>query len=200
MSLGLNFQCCHRPTNTTVRQPFRRNRATDLRARKLRKSKSNNRRLQAQQLEDRRLLTAEGSPFTLPTQTIDTTGMLGNLSSEIRWGDGSSTTESISASAPNGQVRIEFRYDLDDSNGFFNDINRRRLLEDVGRSVSRHLNDQLSAIVPSGSNTWTPNVIDPETGSFRTIGNLLQTVPENTIIIYAGGRNFPAGQRQLLAA
>ena len=166
-----------------------------MRARKRRRSKSNNRRLQAQQLEDRRLLTAEGSPFTLPTQTIDTTGTLGSLSSEIRWGDGSSTTESISASAPNGQVRIEFRYDLDDSNGFFNDINRRRLLDDVGRSVSRHLNDQLSAIVPSGSNTWTPNVIDPETGSFRTIGNLLQTVPENTIIIYAGGRNFPAGQR-----
>jgi hypothetical protein len=88
-------------------------------------------------------------------------------------------------------VAIQFDYSLD-STGFFNNPQARAALQLAGQILSAQLNDALGAIVPGGANHWSAGVTNPSTGSMVVLTDLY--VPANTIIVYAGGRNYGGAQ------
>jgi hypothetical protein len=85
-------------------------------------------------------------------------------------------------------VTVQFDYSLD-TNGFFADTTRRTLLQQAADSIVSRFTDTLSAIAPSGSNTWSMNFTHPGTGGTASISN--PSIPANVIRIYAGGRDLP---------
>ncbi|MEO6807930.1 MAG: FG-GAP-like repeat-containing protein [Isosphaeraceae bacterium] len=84
-------------------------------------------------------------------------------------------------------VAFDIRYNYDTAN-FFNTPAKRDLLQSVANSVATQLNDSLSAITPSGTNTWTADFLDPSTGAVRSVAN--PGVAADTIVIYVGGRSL----------
>ncbi len=89
-------------------------------------------------------------------------------------------------------LTIEIRYDYD-SQGFFNQAGSKAALRAVADFYERILTDSLDPIVPSGSNTWTPNFNHPGTGATQTVPGLV--VPANTVILYVGGRDLGGSTR-----
>ena len=88
-------------------------------------------------------------------------------------------------------VNIVLDYSLD-TKGFFSDTARRTLLDKAATMIESRLNDTLSAIKPSGSNTWKPSLTHPATGqSFTLPGST--SIAADTIVVYAGGRDLPGG-------
>jgi hypothetical protein len=85
-------------------------------------------------------------------------------------------------------INLDYRFD---SAGFFNDPARQAIMQIAADSLGSRLNDSLSAIVPSGGNTWQAEFTDPATGAQTSIPNLV--VPANTITIFVGARNLPSG-------
>ena len=89
-------------------------------------------------------------------------------------------------------LNITFNYDFD-KEGFFSGTEgatRRTTLEQAASFYENFLNDNLLAIPPvSGFNTWTAIFTDPATGNQQSILDL--TIPEDTIIVYVGGRDLP---------
>ena len=83
---------------------------------------------------------------------------------------------------PTVSIAMNYGFDL---NNFFNTQAKKDLLQLAADTLSGSLNDSLSAITPSGSNTWTVNFPNPSTGANQSISNL--TVSANTLIIYVGG-------------
>ena len=90
-------------------------------------------------------------------------------------------------------ITLQFDYSLDTA-GYFNDPARRQLLELAGQTYTSRITDTLSAITPSGGNTWDAVVSDPsKDGNVeKRITNL--TVPANTLIVYVAGRNSSTGE------
>ena len=88
---------------------------------------------------------------------------------------------------------ITFNYDLD-TEGFFSGAEgatRRATLEKAASFYENFITDNLLAIPPgSGFNTWTASFSNPATGNQHLIPNL--TIPADTIVVYAGGRDFPS--------
>ena len=86
-------------------------------------------------------------------------------------------------------VVFSFNYSLD-TNSFFSGANlsRRALLESAGTTLTQRLNDSLTAITPGGGDTWSAVFSHPGTGAGTTLSNL--TIPADTIIVYAGGREL----------
>ena len=139
-----------------------------------------------EQLEDRRLLVAEGSAFEL-SRSFDTTGLAGELSSTIRWGDGTETTGNVNGSIDaNGPLRIRFQYE----GNFFNGANfgRRAILESVADSIIERFSDDLEAITPTNLLQWEAVTTNPVTGATLRIPNL--SVAENEITIFVGARDL----------
>lgn len=87
----------------------------------------------------------------------------------------------------NAGITIQFDYSLD-TNNFFSGPNsdRRAYLESAGGFFESILNDNLTGITPGGPNTWTASFFHPGNGTNATANNLI--IPENTIIVYAGGQ------------
>ena len=85
------------------------------------------------------------------------------------------------------QPTIVFDYSLD-TNNFFGAVGsaQRLTLGTAAVRLTSRLTDTLTAITPSGVNTWDAVFPNPATGSTQTITNL--TIPQNTIRVYAGGR------------
>jgi hypothetical protein len=85
---------------------------------------------------------------------------------------------------------INFVFDFShDTTGFFNNNPAAvTALELAGQQLGAHLTDTLTAITPSGGNTWSATFLDPTTRVDATVNNL--TVPAGTLIIYAGGHNY----------
>ena len=80
-----------------------------------------------------------------------------------------------------------------DTQGFFDDTARRDALEDVAATISESLNDTLSAIVPTGSNTWSQSFFHPGTGDFGSfVSN--PTVNADEIVVYVGGQDLGDGE------
>lgn len=136
------------------------------------------------------MLTAEGSVFTL-NQPFDASGLLGNPQATVNWGDGRITSAAVTGGTATGNIRLRFDYSLDTS-GFFNDPNRRALLDTAARMVTSRLGDNLSAIQPSGSNTWSAVIFHPVTDAVVRIPNL--NIAANEILVYVGAQNFPGSQ------
>lgn len=91
----------------------------------------------------------------------------------------------------NPSVSFHFDYSLD-TGGFFNDPAKRAALEQAGFAITSQLNDSLSAITPSGSNSWNVTVVNPLTGLPRTFSQL--SVNADEIVVYAVGGSLAAGQ------
>jgi len=79
-----------------------------------------------------------------------------------------------------------------DSTGMFNDANRRAVLQSAVNEVANNLTANLSAIAPSGSNTWSISFFNPGTGAQTTINN--PTLSANTLTIFVGGRAIGGSQ------
>src|SRR5688572_5301835 len=60
-------------------------------------------------------------------------------------------------------VTIQIDYSLDTS-GFFADPARRTLMQQAADALDTRLADTLSAVVPSGSNTWNLQIFHPARG------------------------------------
>ena len=85
-------------------------------------------------------------------------------------------------------IAVDIRYDFD-TNGFFAAPERRVLLQQAVDSLAGTLNDQLTAIVPTPPDTWSPVFSNPGTGQQQLVPQLV--VPADTLILYAGGRDLP---------
>ena len=85
-------------------------------------------------------------------------------------------------------IAIQFDYSQD-AQGFFTDPARRAVLQQAADTIVSQFNNTLTAIVPSGGNTWTAIATNPATGQELDVPNLI--VPANTLIIYAGGQALP---------
>lgn len=146
--------------------------------------------LGVQVLECRRVMTTEGALFPI-SQTFDTTGMVGAMSASIQWGDGTQTAGDIANPLPAQKLSVKFDYSLDTS-GFFAASSRRALLNTAADAVLAQLTDDLAAIIPSGTNTWTATTQHPVTNAPITIPNL--RVNANELIVYVGAQNFNSSQ------
>lgn len=136
------------------------------------------------------MLTAEGSVFTI-NQPFEAAGLLGTPQATVNWGDGRVTSAAVTGGTATGNIRVRFDYSLDTS-GFFNDPSRRALLDTAARMVTSRLGDNLSAIQPTGSNTWSAVIFHPVTNAVVRIPNL--NIAANEILVYVGAQNFPGSQ------
>lgn len=84
-------------------------------------------------------------------------------------------------------VNIEVDYTYD-TNGFFDDPERRVVMEAAADYVSALFNDSLNAIIPSGGNSWRIQFIDPSTGSITEVEN--PTIDEDEVLLFVGGRSL----------
>ena len=80
-------------------------------------------------------------------------------------------------------VAIQFDYSRD-ANHFFDDQARRDILELAGQTLGSQLNDNLLAIAPGGSNSWSVNFTNPSGSGSTTINNL--TIPSDTLVVFVG--------------
>ena len=80
---------------------------------------------------------------------------------------------------------IDYTYDTND---FFDTQEKRDLLQEVADLFSEKLTDNLAAITPGGGNSWKAEFTNPATGKTGKTSNL--SVPEDTLIVYAGGRSL----------
>src|SRR5690349_17284451 len=71
-------------------------------------------------------------------------------------------------------LSVQFDYSLD-SNHFFDDPNRRMVLQAAADAAVSHYADSLDAIVPSGTNTWKAVLDNPSSGGTVNLDNL--TIP-----------------------
>jgi hypothetical protein len=84
-------------------------------------------------------------------------------------------------------VIVTLDYSLD-STGFFSGANegRRAILQTAVDAVASQLGDSLTAINPTGSDTWTPQAINPATGTSINLPTF--SVGQNEIRVYVGAR------------
>ena len=149
------------------------------------------RRIGFETLEKRALLVAEAETFNL-ARSFDATGLLGTPSASINWGDGSpATAVAVSGGTNTGTVRIRFDYSLD-TTGFVADGGRRAILDAAARIVTSRLRDNLTAILPSGTNTWTASTFHPVTNAVVNFNNM--NIAANEIVVYVGARELGGNQ------
>jgi len=84
------------------------------------------------------------------------------------------------------EIHIEFDYTYDD--GFFGGHPDRQAALEYAAACLCRFADDLSAIQPSGSNTWDAYLYRPDTGDAVYVPNLV--VPADTLIVFAGGRDL----------
>lgn len=82
---------------------------------------------------------------------------------------------------PSITLRFDYSYD---TSGFFNNPERREALERAADQITPHLHDNLTAITPGGSNTWTASFYNAVSGTMTSIPNL--RVGADEIIVYVG--------------
>lgn len=143
-------------------------------------------------------MVAEGDLFAI-NEELDAAGLLGDVSAEIRWGDGTTTpATTVSGGNPVGNLSIRFDYSLD-TNQFFGGANqsRRELLQIAADSLVKRFGDSLSAITPTNLHQWQVSIFHPSMGpSNQVVGTVTPLTPnlpiaENEIVIYAGARDLP---------
>lgn len=86
------------------------------------------------------------------------------------------------------QPTIVIDYSLDANNFFPVGSTQRNTLASAAAALSSRLTDTLTAIAPSGGNTWTASFPNPATGA--TVNLTDQTIATNVIRVYAGGREL----------
>ena len=92
----------------------------------------------------------------------------------------------LACSAPASAIDVVFDYRFD-TNGMFNDPQKRQALE-AAASVYQVFNDQLTAIEPTGSNTWALKINRPNGQGTTTLDNL--AIAQDSVTIFVGGWSF----------
>ncbi|MCZ2343946.1 MAG: FG-GAP-like repeat-containing protein [Bacteroidales bacterium] len=90
---------------------------------------------------------------------------------------------------PTVSIQFDYRYD---TSGFFSDPAHRAVLERAGHDLASRLTSSLSAIAPSGGNSWTARFFNPATGGETQLPNLV--VPADTVIVFVGSQNISGGE------
>jgi Dockerin type I domain len=141
-------------------------------------------------LESRLAMVAEGGEIFIDT-TLDTSGVVGSISAHANWGDGTVTPLNVANSPNKGPIAVRFDYSYD-TTGFFNAPERRQILQAAADIVFSKFSDQLAAITPSGTNTWSISFPNPTSGALVSVpgGNL----GANELVIYPGARDLPGNQ------
>ncbi len=88
---------------------------------------------------------------------------------------------------PSVAIVVDYSFD---SGNFFNTQARRDEMQAAANAVGGLINDNLLAIAPSGSDTWSALFPNPSTGQMQAVANLV--VPANTLIVYVGGEAMAA--------
>lgn len=156
----------------------------------LARTKRGSRKLLFERLLERLPFTAEGQTFTL-NQGFDISGMGGVVTGSVLWGDGTSSAATVGTQPTTGPLSIRFDYSLD-SLGFFAAQERRTRLQQAADSIVKKFSDQLLAITPGGSNTWTARFRNPSNGAQENRSNL--SIATNEILVFAGGRPLNANE------
>jgi hypothetical protein len=89
-------------------------------------------------------------------------------------------------------IFVDYSFDLraNGGSGFFEDNPAARVvMNQVAREMGQRIAANLSAVSPSGTNTWSATFFHPLTGNQVAVHNL--SVPSNTLIVYVGGRVMP---------
>jgi hypothetical protein len=110
----------------------------------------------------------------------------------IRVYRGSGDTNYSLSLTPVGHLTIQFNYSLDASGFFAAHPAAKDRLNDAAAAFAI-FTDNLSAIAPSGSNTWSEVFFNPGVagGPQATIAN--QKIAANTVVVYIGARNDLSG-------
>jgi hypothetical protein len=83
-------------------------------------------------------------------------------------------------------VSIQFDFSRDTSGFFASNPSAKAELIQAAADLTSRLNDSLSAIIPSGGDTWTLTSFEPNNpGVDFTVSN--RSIAANTILVYAGG-------------
>lgn len=95
----------------------------------------------------------------------------------------------VAAGPAAAQPVILFDYSLD-SGGFFGAAGSapRLALDAAATRLTNRLADTLTAIAPSGGNTWTPSFTNPTTGGAATLTN--PSIPQHQILVFVGAREL----------
>jgi hypothetical protein len=92
-------------------------------------------------------------------------------------------------------LTVQFDYTYDTA-GFFSQPIRRTLLNAAAQTLTANITTNLSAITPSGTNTWSATTFNPaNTTTNITINNA--SIPANTIIVYVGGSTLGGSEAGL---
>jgi hypothetical protein len=93
---------------------------------------------------------------------------------------------------PLGALTLNLDYSYDTSGFFDAHPDAKTDLLYAASWLGIHLSDNLTAITPSGGNTWTAKFYNPaSTGTLATISN--PSIAANTITIYVGAESMSAG-------
>lgn len=87
-------------------------------------------------------------------------------------------------------ITVRFDYSLD-SSGFFADPARRAVLEQAAATIAPRLNDNLTAIVPGGGNSWVASFNNPASGMQVDLPNL--TIGANELLVFANAGPIGGG-------
>lgn len=92
----------------------------------------------------------------------------------------------VCAAAP-AMAKVIFSFDYSmDTGGLFDSSAARSAMERAGQVFSDRLLDNLSAIAPASSDTWSPQIASPGTGA--TVAAPLTSEAANVIKVYVGSR------------
>lgn len=80
---------------------------------------------------------------------------------------------------------VDYTYD---TGNFFAAADRKAAIEHAAELLSARLDDSLSAIIPSGSNTWSLRFLNPATGLMQTVSN--PSISAGEIRIFVGARQL----------
>jgi hypothetical protein len=105
---------------------------------------------------------------------------------------GSGDTNYSLSLSPIGRLKIVFNYTYDASGFFTAHPAAKDRLNDAAATFAL-LNDNLSAITPGGSNTWSINFQNPGAGGGPGVTINNPTIAANTLTIYVGGRSDLGG-------
>ncbi len=147
-------------------------------------TRTNYRRLAHEALELRLAMIVEGSTFAIDT-VLDTSALLGSITAQADWGDGTRTPIAVSPAPAVGPLRVRFDYSLDISQ-FFNTAEKRDILQVAADIVLSRFSDSLAAITPSGTNIWQAVLFNPSGLGQISIPNL--TIAANELVVYVGAR------------
>ncbi|QJX00335.1 FG-GAP-like repeat-containing protein [Frigoriglobus tundricola] len=89
-------------------------------------------------------------------------------------------------------ITIQIDYSYDTSGFFTNNPAAQAVMQQAATQLGNSLSANLSAITPSGGNTWSATFNNPSTGNSVSVANL--NVAANTLVVYVGAGTLTGGK------